>query len=286
MFCCCNHIELPHGLNEWSGFGSKFNPAAGSLYQEYLLEWQDYNTKVFSALKTPNSKLKNATHRFSERDSFLLKFQFFWLEFRVLSFEFCLRGKDPRGLGTIPEKENRKLEGPRGLGTTRIVRPSVPWRNVLHKWVNQAVLFMGEPFSKWNARSAFPSDELGIYCTFIMNNSYHKSTRNRMWKNLSRAPKTSVMSPNTDFWPPLFFHATSKYAISQTSQTSLFHHTIDIINSSFGLIINYRRSKGLCNKTEREHTACFLLKIGETSNVDELSQFDELRRQNLFCRLV
>ena len=42
---------------------------------------------------------------------------------------------------------------------------------------------MGEPF---------PSDELGIYYTFIMNNSYHKSTRNRMWKNLSRAPKTSV----------------------------------------------------------------------------------------------
>ena len=55
-----------------------------------------------------------------------------------------------------------------------IVRPSVrPFRNVLHKWVNQAVFFMGEPFSKWNARSAFPSDELGIYYTFL-NNSYHK----------------------------------------------------------------------------------------------------------------
>ena len=97
------------------------------------------------------------------------------LEFALIKFVvvlFCVELN-------VPEKENRKLEGPKGSGDNT----NCPSPEVLHEWVNQAVLFMGEPF---------PSDELGIYYTFIMNNSYHKSTRNRMWKNLSRAPKTSV----------------------------------------------------------------------------------------------
>ena len=56
-----------------------------------------------------------------------------------------------KGLQLIPEKEISKTRGPQGVWGQRelSVRPSVrPSRNVLHKWVNQAVLFMGEPFSK------------------------------------------------------------------------------------------------------------------------------------------
>ena len=71
---------------------------------------------------------------------------------------------------------------------------------------------MGEPGSPFLWRTTFKMkcakrisvDELGIhYYTFIMNNSYHKSKRNRMWKNLSRAPKPGFRHwGEHQFWDP------------------------------------------------------------------------------------
>ena len=50
-FCCCNHIELPHGLIWRRGTGPHFNSVVGEFVEEYL--WRDriYNRYTATTLQ-------------------------------------------------------------------------------------------------------------------------------------------------------------------------------------------------------------------------------------------